>query len=130
MERSSVPSRARRAAHTRLAAVFVAGLALLAGAAAGNAAPCNWPSVQDQLAQAHAIPGSAFEQLILNHQDFGALRSEEACDSLSIPPWLRALYHKNHAHDKFSKDDPTGGYPLVLNEVFEWMMTHQDLKPG
>jgi hypothetical protein len=29
-----------------------------------------------------------------------------------------------------SAKDPSGGYPLVLKEVYEWMKTHQDLLPG
>jgi hypothetical protein len=113
--------------------MFIAGLALCAlgaGSAANAAQLGRWPSVQEQLADSHVAPGSALERLILENQDFSLLRSEEASDSLRIPPWLRVLYHKNHPRDRFSPHDPTGGYPLVLNEVWEWMLTHQDLKPG
>src|SRR5260370_6198219 len=133
MERSAVSSRVRGLAHAPLAAIVVAGLvlcALSAGRAAGAAQLGRWPSVQEQLADSHVMPGSALERLILENQDFSVLRSEEATDSLRIPPWLRVLYHKNHPHDRYLRHDPTGGYPLVLNEVWEWMLTHQDLKAG
>jgi Bacterial Ig domain len=133
MERSAGSSCVRRLAHAPLVAIVIAGLALCAlsaGTAASAAQLGRWPSIQEQLADSHVIPGSALERLILENQDFSVLRSEEATDSLRIPPWLRVLYHKNHPHDRFSPHDPTGGYPLVLNEVWEWMLTHQDLKPG
>jgi len=133
MERSAGSSCVRRLAHAPLVAIVIAGLALCAlsaGTAASAAQLGRWPSIQEQLADSHVIPGSALERLILENQDFSILRSEEATDSLRIPPWLRVLYHKNHPHDRFSPHDPTGGYPLVLNEVWEWMLTHQDLKPG
>ena len=133
MERSAGSSRVRGLVHAPLAAIVIAGLALCAlggGSAADAAQLGRWPSMQEQLVDSHVIPGSALERLILENQDFSLLRSEEATDSLRIPPWLRVLYHKNHPHDRYLPHDPTGGYPLVLNEVWEWMLTHQDLKPG
>ena len=30
----------------------------------------------------------------------------------------------------YDASDPTGGYPFVVKEVHEWMVTHQDLLPG
>jgi uncharacterized membrane protein len=130
MERSAGSSRVRVLAPARLVAIFIAGLALWAGTA-GNAAQLGrWPSVQEQLVNGHVIPGSALERLILANQDFSLLRAEEATDALRIPLFLRVLYRKNHPHDQYSPHDPTGGYPLVLNEVWEWMLTHQDLKAG
>jgi len=130
MERSAGSSRVRVLASAPLVAIFIAGLALCAGTA-GNAAQLgHWPSVQEQLVNGHVTPGSPLERLILENQDFNMLRAEEASDSLRIPLFLRVLYHKNHPHDRYLAHDPTGGYPLVLNEVWEWMLTHQDLKPG
>jgi uncharacterized membrane protein len=136
MERSVASSRVRRFAPARMAAVLVAGVTLFAlfalfNSIAANAAQLGiWPSVQEQLLQGHVIPGSALERLILENQDFSILRAAEASDALRIPLFLRVLYHKNHPHDQYSPHDPTGGYPLVLNEVWEWMLYHQDLKPG
>lgn len=90
----------------------------------------TWPSAQAQLAKDRIIPGSALERLVLQNQDFSLLRAEEANDRLRFPPWLRVLWRKNHPQDTYPAKDPTGGYPLVLNEIYEWMLTHQDLKPG
>jgi len=122
---------------TRRATILViAGLVFLAGAAANSAHAAqqgswpSWPTVQQQLAADHVIPGSALERLIAANQDFSLLRSEEISDSLNIPLWLRVLWHKNHPHDRYLAHDPTGGYPLVLHEILEWMLSHQDLQPG
>jgi uncharacterized membrane protein len=124
----SVSFDVRRSAHARLAVMFVAGLALLCGAVAANAV--QWPSAQEQLQQHRVSPGSALERLILENQDFSRLDAGEASDSLRIPLWLRVLYRKHHPQDRFSPQDPTHGYPLVLHEVAEWMLSHQNLQPG
>jgi uncharacterized membrane protein len=125
---SSASSDVRRSAHARLAAMLVAGLALLAGAVAAHA--IQWPSAQEQLQRDHIMPGSALERLILENQDFSRLDTGEASDSLGLPLWLRVLYRKHHPQDRFSPQNPTHGYPLVLHEVYEWMLTHQSLQPG
>src|ERR1700687_1806476 len=130
MERSAGSFRVRVLAPAPLVAILIAGLALCAGTA-GNAAQLgHWPSVQEQLVNGRVAPGSALERLILENQDFSLLRAEEASDALRIPLFLRVVYRKHHPHDKYLAHDPTGGYPLVLNEVWEWMLSHQDLKPG
>jgi fibronectin type 3 domain-containing protein len=113
----------------------VAGLVLLAALAArANAATgpirTSWPPVQEQLTSSHVRPGSALEKLILENQDFSTLRPQELNDRLRLPPWLRVLYRKNHPDAVFSGRDATGGYPLVLHEVYEWMLSHQNLLPG
>ena len=36
-------------------------------------------------------------------------------------------WRKAHPEVVFSAGDPTGGYPLILNEIYEWMVSHQDL---
>ena len=87
-----------------------------------------WPSVEEQLAAAKAVQGSALEKLILDHQDFHLLRPEEAHDTLGFPPWLRVYWRKSHPEGKYSADDPSGGYPRVLNRVHAWMLAHQDLQ--
>src|SRR5689334_21693902 len=52
-------------------------------------------------------------------------------DDTIVPPWLKVYWRKGHPEANYDNDlDPTGGYPLVLKEVLEWMMTHQDLQPG
>jgi hypothetical protein len=131
MKRLLSGSRLRRLAHVHAAALLIAGLALFAAAAtAGAASQADWPSFKEQTEKDHVLPGSNLEKLIAENQDFGILRPEETRDSIRIPLWLRVLWHKNHPDDKYSPQDPTGGYPLVLHEVHEWMLSHQDLKPG
>jgi hypothetical protein len=118
-------------------ASLVVGLVLLASLAAARAnaaanptALTGWPPVQEQLASSHVIPGSALERLILANQDFSLLRREEINDRMHLPLWLRVLYRRNHPKEVYSPKDPTHGYPLVLHEIYEWMLTHQDLLPG
>ncbi|MEA2694098.1 MAG: xanthomonalisin, partial [Acidobacteriota bacterium] len=35
-----------------------------------------------------------------------------------------------HPGQRYRAGDPTGGYPFVLKEVYEWMLFHPDLVPG
>src|SRR3954453_12835880 len=90
----------------------------------------KFPSLDEQLKKAHANPGSELEKLIKKNQDFTKLKDKDADDPI-VPPWLKVYWRKGHPEANYDNDnDPTGGYPLVLKEVLEWMMTHQDLKPG
>ncbi len=88
-----------------------------------------WPSLEQQLAEAKVIPGSALDKLIRDNQDFSMLWPHEAHDSLRIPAWLRVHWRKNHPEAKYSENDPSGGYPMALHELYEWMIRHQDLMP-
>jgi hypothetical protein len=94
------------------------------------AAAAEWPSIAEQLARDHVKPGSNLEMLIRANQDFNLLRSDEARDRNPLPPWLRVLWRKSHPEGRYSASDPSGGYPLVLQEVHAWMLSHQDLQPG
>ncbi|HKS22141.1 MAG TPA: exo-alpha-sialidase [Thermoanaerobaculia bacterium] len=81
------------------------------------------------------IPGSALDRLIRENQPKGEFRALQAPDNLVVPTWLRVLWRKNHPETRvaaFSSaaHDPTGGYPLVLKEIWQWLLAHQDLKPG
>jgi hypothetical protein len=89
-----------------------------------------WPTIAGQLAEDGIDPDSALAALILENQDFRMLRAEEAKDTIGLPPWLRVYWRKAHPELTYSADDPTGGYPRVLNEIYEWMVHHQDLKRG
>jgi hypothetical protein len=104
-------------------------LALWGGATAPAVADA-WPAPSAQLAAMQAPAGSALARLILAHQDFSRLRPEEKTDRLAIPLWLRVAWLEAHPEARPSADDPTGGYPLVLREVAEWMQHHPDLMPG
>jgi hypothetical protein len=108
--------------------------AVLAGAlavSAVSAAPLQhaWPSVDLQLKASRVQPGTALEKLILNNQDFGMLRAGELNDKIPVPLWLRVHWRKAHPEGNYSAADPTGGYPHVLKEIAEWMISHQDLVP-
>ncbi|HEX2641791.1 MAG TPA: exo-alpha-sialidase [Thermoanaerobaculia bacterium] len=92
--------------------------------------PGGWPSVSQQLANGHVNNGSALEALIRRNQDFSLLRDDEAFDSIRVPLWLRVAWRKAHPEGKYEATDPTGGYPFVLKEVYEWMTTHQDFQIG
>jgi hypothetical protein len=95
--------------------------------AVGGTTPI-WPAVENQLARDHVLPGTALDKLVRANQDFSILRPEEANDKLLIPLWLRVNWRKAHPEGTYSAGDPTGGYPLVLREVAEWMVNHQNLQ--
>src|SRR5260221_10092332 len=90
----------------------------------------KFPSLDEQLKKAHANPGSELEKLIKKNQDFTKLKDKDADDTI-VPPWLKVYWQKGHPEANYDNaNDPTGGYPLVLKEVLEWMISHQDFKPG
>jgi len=112
-----------------LSACAALATCLLTAGAAG-AAKSPWPSLQAQLAQDRVPAGSPLAKLIASHQDFQLLRPEEAHDKLVPPPWLRVLWRQEHPDMQYVPGDGSGGYPLVLKEVYEWMVSHPDLRPG
>jgi hypothetical protein len=127
-----------RRSHTiiLLLAAGLAGAIGLAGAALAAPvppAPPRWPSLAEQL-DAAGVGGpaadSALARLIAENQDFRLLRPEESGDGLPLPPWLRVWWRRAHPEGPYPAGDPTGGYPLVLKEIHEWMLTHPDLQPG
>jgi len=88
--------------------------------------PSVWPSIEEQLAASKVIQGSELEKLIRNNQEFHMLRPEEAHDKLELPLWLRIYWRKLHPNANYS--GPSGGYPLLLEELHKWMLEHQDLQ--
>jgi len=105
-------------------------LSLICATAFAATTDHGWPTLKAQIQKSHAPAGSALEKLIQENQDFSLLRPEEAYDNLRIPLWLRVHWRKAHPEGNYSAADPTGGYPLVLKEVAEWMEHHPDLRPG
>jgi hypothetical protein len=108
----------------------LAAMLLLAAAFFPATAWAAWPSLEKQLSRDRVQPGSALARLIAANQDFALLRASEQNDHIPLPPWLRVLWRKGHPQARAIPGDPTGGYPLVLREAYEWMITHQDLQPG
>jgi hypothetical protein len=89
----------------------------------------EWPPIEEQLRAARVQPGSKLEEFIRENQDFSLLRPEELHDGLRIPIWLRVQFRKRHPDSTPTPGDPTGGYPLALRDLYEWMIEHQDLPP-
>ncbi len=118
----------RRRAVRLLGIATLAATFFLVTAATAQQAPSIRPSLEEQLAQDHVIPGTALDRLIRDHQDFSSLDPREAVDTLGLPPWLRLVWRRGNPTWRYRGDDPTGGYPHVLKEVREWMRAHQDLQ--
>ncbi|MCU1230173.1 MAG: hypothetical protein JWO97_3057 [Acidobacteria bacterium] len=114
---------------TLLAVVVLAASTVFGAQPQGNGNG-KFPTLDAQLKKSHVKAGSALEKLIKDNQDFTKLKAKDADDPI-VPPWLKNYWRKGHPEANYDNDnDPTGGYPLVLKEVLEWMETHQDLKPG
>lgn len=90
----------------------------------------RWPSLERQLAADRVVVGSPLERLIEENQDTSPLRPAEADDLIPVPLWLRVLWRKDHPGPASAADDPMGGYPHLLKEIHEWLLSHQDLRPG
>ena len=105
-------------------------LAFILPASARGAVPASWPTLSSQLRADSVTPRSALEALIAANQDFSLLRRDEIKDSIRIPFWLRVIWRRAHPETVYAASDPTGGYPRVLTQVHQWMVTHQDLVPG
>ena len=89
--------------------------------------PPRWPSLEEQLVKAKVRRGSKLEQLISDNQDFGILHPNEASDGLDYPPWLRVHWRKTHPEMRYSPEDPSGGYPRVLERIYAWLLQNQDM---
>jgi|GEM_PF-2407159 len=87
-----------------------------------------WPSVEQQLIDAKVTPGSALDRLIRENQDFGMLFPSEANDKLRLPLWLRVYWRKHHPEIDYLPNDPSGGYPLALRDLYNWMIRNHDLR--
>jgi hypothetical protein len=77
--------------------------------------------------------GTALAKLVAETHTHGpemALAAAAPSIKLDIPPWLAAHYRRNHSEmPKVAMQlDPTGGYPLVLENLHAWMLLHQDLQ--
>ncbi len=93
----------------------------------GNNPQPKWPTLEEQLRASNVRPGTKLEQLIKDNQDFSVLRPEELHDRIRIPLWLRVQFRKRHPDSTPTPGDPTGGYPLALRDLYNWMIENQDL---
>jgi len=85
----------------------------------------GFPSLEEQLLAANVKTGSALDKLIRANQQLDMLRQEEATDRVGLPPWIRIYWRKKHPDGKYF--GPSGGYPLVLERLHDWMLAHQNL---
>lgn len=89
----------------------------------------KWPTLDQQLRDAGAIHGSVLESLIKKNQDTQLLRpGERVDDAIGLPLWLRVYFRKQHPEVQ-APAGPMADYPEVLNNLLEWMLSHQDLPP-
>lgn len=68
----------------------------------------RWPSLEEQLAAAKALPGSVLEKLQL-------LAPEQAAEDAGFPPWVRAHWRKAHPEVPHSNINPAAGYSDILH---------------
>jgi hypothetical protein len=93
--------------------------------------PKKWPSVEAQLREAQVVHGSELEKLIRANQDTSLLRPGESDDDgIDVPLWLRVHYRKNHPDVPPAPAGPVGDYPEVLENLHEWLKSHQDMGKG
>jgi|SRR5271170_2681738 len=84
-----------------------------------------WPALEEQLAAAKVISGSALEKLIRGNQDFDMLDPSEVNDIWGLPPWLRVWWKKKHP--EFQHTSHPIGYPPLLRRLRQWMVANQGL---
>jgi hypothetical protein len=84
----------------------------------------GWPTLEEQLAAAKAIPGSALDKLIRENQDLHMLDPQELHDMVRLPPWLRVYWRKKHP--EVNKKGPIP-YPPLLRRLRQWMSANQAL---
>lgn len=84
----------------------------------------HWPTVEEQLAEAKALPGGTLERFIRANQDFTVLRPEEAHDNLGYPPWLRIYWRTANPEGRYAANDPSGGYPMSLHRVHTLLLKY------
>lgn len=116
----------------KLSLFLAAGLCAIVFASTPAHAAATWPTLDQQMTKS-PVPiqaGSALARLIQENQDFSMLRADEAKDLRGLPPWIRVWWRKQHPELTYTQEDPIGGYPLVLKEIWEWMIHHQDLQPA
>ncbi len=91
----------------------------------------RFPPVEEQLAEAKAIHGSAFAQFIQLNQETDLLRPEESeDDGIGYPLWLRVYWRKQHPELENAPAGPAGDYPEALDRIEEWMKANQELSPN
>ncbi|HEV3115895.1 MAG TPA: sialidase family protein [Gemmataceae bacterium] len=68
--------------------------------------------------------------MVENNQELHLLKAAGVKGKIDVPDWLKVYYRKQHPQLKAALQDPTQGYPLALESIYHWMLTHQDLRPS
>lgn len=97
-----------------------------AGAALAGDGTARWPSLPAQIAATGAPANSALEELIRAHQDSRWLAPGESQDDSGLPLWLRVYWRKSHP--ELAAVAGAAAYPLVLKDLYQWMIHHSDLR--
>ncbi len=87
----------------------------------------QWPGIHEQLESARAPAGSAYEQLIRDHQDFSILPANEH-DPMGLPPWLKVWWRTEHP--EIDESNGLVAYPLILERIWEYMRRNPDHPTG
>lgn len=58
---------------------------------------------------------------------FPAVEDQSEDDGIDLPLWLRVHYRVNHPELTPAPAGAVGDYPEALENLHEWMKTHQDL---
>jgi hypothetical protein len=79
-------------------------------------------------------PGTALAKLVHEADTHVALLAgvqKQGRLKVDIPLWLRSHYRRNHPEmrTEVRANDPTGGFPMALENLYNWMLRHQDLQP-
>jgi len=87
-----------------------------------NKVKVEWPTLEEQLAKDHVVPGSALDKVVRENQDASLLAPEELNDHYHLPLWMRVFWRKHHPEMK--QGDV---YPLTISTLYGWMVQNQDL---
>ncbi len=90
------------------------------------------PVEAEELAKIPIKPGTALAKLVSETTPRIALFHLTSKPSkLDIPDWLRAHYLRNHTELRTAAkpEDPTGGLPMALEDLYVWMLHNQNLQP-
>ncbi|MCA1686573.1 MAG: hypothetical protein LC745_11490, partial [Planctomycetia bacterium] len=114
-----------------MAPTFLTALILLGA----TARPENQaPDANEASGKPPIRPGTALAKLVQQshtHLDLLAPAQRSNRLKVDVPNWLRSHYRRNHVEMRTAvrANDPTGGFPMALENLYLWMLKNQDLQP-
>ena len=104
--------------------------------AATTARPGSQPQAGGEQEKLTIRPGTALAKLAHESESEPHVANLTAIQKqprlkVDIPLWLRSHYRRNHPEMRTNvrANDPTGGFPMALENLYNWMLRHQDLQP-